>query len=39
MLDALIDVHKTTCSKDDCVLKVKKSLSTKLNKMKDENIS
>lgn len=27
MLDALIEVHKTTCPKDDCVLKIKKLIN------------
>ncbi|CAD8213536.1 unnamed protein product [Paramecium octaurelia] len=39
MLDALIEVHKNTCQKEDCVFRIKKQLNQRLVKLKDENIS
>ncbi|CAD8125808.1 unnamed protein product [Paramecium sonneborni] len=39
MLDALIEVHKNTCQKEDCVFRIKKQLNQRMKKLKDENIS
>ncbi|CAD8112156.1 unnamed protein product [Paramecium primaurelia] len=39
MLDALIEVHKNTCQKEDCVFRIKKQLNQRLAKSKDTNLS